>query len=164
MQATIPYKVKSDVRVLGLGASPSIGETACVGVAPDGSVHRIAEASELTLKNAVSGTNLPLFSVWTQPPRDMKGSDGDALGTTLGGWSAQSAAPDQYPREARFSKFFVKPDSGLDVRKGTWRVPRNASYHINCFVSTSTRAPGGSPNGLSFLPSWRAWASRSTSR
>ncbi|QPB44499.1 FG-GAP repeat-containing protein [Medusavirus stheno T3] len=152
MQAIIPYKVNSDVRVLGLAASPPLGETVCVGVSPDGSVGRIPATNALALKNAVSGTNLPLFSVWTQPPRDMKGSDGDALGTTLVGWSTALAGPDQYPREARLSRFFIKPDSGLDAYGGTWRVPRNASYHINCFVSTSTRAPGGSPNGLSFLP------------
>lgn len=148
----VPYKAKNDVRVRGLGVSPPTGDTVCVGVSPSGAVDRIPEISGRTLKDAVSGTNLPLFSVWTQPPRDMKGSDGDALGITLGGWSTAVAESDQYPREARLSKFFVKPDSGLDVNRGAWRVPRNASYHISCFVSTSTRAPGGSPNGLSFLP------------
>ncbi|BBI30477.1 FG-GAP repeat-containing protein [Acanthamoeba castellanii medusavirus] len=148
----VPYKANSDVRVLGLGASAPIGETVCVSVGPDGAVSRIPETNEAVLSDAVSGTNFPLFSAWTQPPRNMKGGDGDALGTTLVGWSTQVAEINQYPREARLSKFFVKPEAGLNVYTGMWRVPRNGSYHISCFVSTSTRAPGGSPNGLSFLP------------
>jgi hypothetical protein len=142
-----------NLRMSGLKADPPSGDNACVAVEPSGRVDRFSDASRSVVTRAFNGSNVPLFSVWTQPPTNMKGGDGNRCGAYLTGWSTAIAADNQYPREARQTTFFIdETNSGLDPLAGIWTVPRNGGYYISCYVSTSTRKPGGNPNGLSFLP------------
>jgi hypothetical protein len=151
----LPYRIADGglrVTGLGTGASPS-NDNACVSVQPDGRVIRFGTASRSVVTRAFNGANIPLFSVWTQPPLNMKGGDGNRSGAYLNGWSTTVATDNQYPREARRTAFFIdETNSGLDPLAGIWTVPRHGNYHISCYVSTSTRKPGGSPGGLSFMP------------
>ncbi|BBI30585.1 hypothetical protein QKT49_gp178 [Acanthamoeba castellanii medusavirus] len=141
------------LRVTGLRTDPPRNDNACVRVDPDGRVARFNDASRSVVTRAFNGANVPLFSVWTQPPLNMKGGDGQRNGAYLNGWSTSVATDNQYPREARRTVFFIdETNSGLDPLAGVWTVPRHGNYHISCYVSTSTRKPGGSPGGLSFIP------------
>jgi hypothetical protein len=77
------------------GLSPSHsskGDNACVAVEPSGRVDRFSDASRSVVTRAFNGSNVPLFSVWTKPPTNMKGGDGNRCGAYLNGWSTAIAA------------------------------------------------------------------------
>ncbi|BBI30471.1 hypothetical protein QKT49_gp292 [Acanthamoeba castellanii medusavirus] len=158
MSLTPAYTIDNKVRVESLSSQEQPDDFRLVGVDGDGNPVGDEDLTRSNIAEATRGRNVPLFSVWTQPPLNMKGSDGAGLTTLLAGWTTAKASDDEYPREARRTEFFQREGSGLNPLTGTWTVPRNGTYRIDCFVSTMTRKPGGSPNGLGFLPTDALWS------